>query len=547
MDEPILELNDEPGDSSKELAPLTIIRTETALSRFPVHRIAKKGNVRIELKNQVSAHLWRVSHNSEYGQPGPLAYKLDSLVVTRRIEEAGRPIPKVIRLGSLRDIATEVEAGEKNTQTVKQALLQNAFAGITAKITYKGTDKSERTLEAAFTRYSLIFTGEKLPDGRVADAVYLILNDIYLEVLNAAVTRPLDYDYMKSLPPAAQRFYEIVSYQIYAALLHNNERAKLRYSEYCLLSTATRYMDFDHVKKQMYKIHFPHLQSGYLGRVSYEATTDEIGDPDWFMWYTPGVNAAHEYREFNQAGRRNRRNRKEEGLTNTKTLALAFSDSASEDSRISSAGSTEQIVQEKSESGSSEALVSELVKAGLNYASAKRFAAEKPDECRVQLSYLPYVPEFKSSQGAYLRRAIEQGFAPPMALLKQQAEEEVKRRKAEEAASRIARKAAQEAQRAAESAKVEEDMVCLEKEAPETFRGFLSYEASERARHDAQYSHFTPSILKRMTEEFNSQERRRERFVAWKSQSLLETKDDDPEEIRKILREEFGEIKEQNV
>ena len=91
----------------------------------------------------------------------------------------------------------------------------------------------------------------------MADAVYLVLNEIYLKVLNAAVTRPLDYDYMKSLPPAAQRFYEIVSYQIYAALLHENERAKLRYSEYCLLSTATRYLDFDHVKKQMYKIHLP--------------------------------------------------------------------------------------------------------------------------------------------------------------------------------------------------------------------------------------------------------------------------------------------------
>lgn len=89
----------------KELVPLTAIRTETALSRFPVHRIAKKGSVRIDLKHQASALVWRVSYNSEYGQPGPLAYKLDSLVVNRRIEEKrskenkdGKGVPKLIRL-----------------------------------------------------------------------------------------------------------------------------------------------------------------------------------------------------------------------------------------------------------------------------------------------------------------------------------------------------------------------------------------------------------------------------------------------------------------
>ena len=50
-------------------------------------------------------------------------------------------------------------------------------------------------------RYSVVFTGEKLPDGRKADAVYIVLNDIYMQVLNGAMTRPLDYDYLKACPP----------------------------------------------------------------------------------------------------------------------------------------------------------------------------------------------------------------------------------------------------------------------------------------------------------------------------------------------------------
>src|SRR4028118_245810 len=102
-----------------ELLPLSIIRTETALARFPVHRIAKRGNVRIELKNQAGALSWKVSYSSDYGQPGPLAYKLDTIVINRKIDEAGKPVPKLLKLGSLREIAEEAGTGEKNTNAVK--------------------------------------------------------------------------------------------------------------------------------------------------------------------------------------------------------------------------------------------------------------------------------------------------------------------------------------------------------------------------------------------------------------------------------------------
>ena len=152
-----------------------------------------------------------------------LAYKLDTIVINRKIDEASRPLPKVIRLGSLRDIGTELglSAG-KSIINLRKAFLQNAFLGITAKLKYKSVDGNERTLEAGFNRYNVIFTGQQLPDGSKADAVYLILNEPYWEVLNNAPTRPLNYDYLKALAPAAQRFYEIVSYKIYAALKYHH-------------------------------------------------------------------------------------------------------------------------------------------------------------------------------------------------------------------------------------------------------------------------------------------------------------------------------------
>src|SRR3954462_4400160 len=228
----------EPQKRTPELVPLKVIRVETALSRFPVHRLAKQGTASIEIREKSEAGdvliQWKVSYNSRYGQPGPLAYKLDTLIVNRRIEEASRPIPKIINLGSLHDICRELGLSEGQSKNhIRQALRQNAFAGNTAKIRYKSGDKSERTLEADFTRYSVVFTGEELPDGRKADAVYLVLNEIFLQVLNGAQTRPLDYDYLRDLPPASQRLYELLSFQIYGALRHDRPRARLSYAEFC--------------------------------------------------------------------------------------------------------------------------------------------------------------------------------------------------------------------------------------------------------------------------------------------------------------------------
>lgn len=296
--------NEQPGD----LIPLSIIRTETVLSRLPIHNLCKRGRINIEIKKRGDRGavdlLWEVSYNDRYGPPRQLAYKLDTLVVSRRIEEADRPLPKHIRLGSLREICKELDLSEgEATNQVKRAIHQNAGAYITAKLSYKANDGTERRLEAGFTRYNVVFTGEQLPDGRRADAVYLVLNDPYREVLNSAPVRPLDYNYLKALTPAAQRFYEVVSYRIFAAIKFKHPHARISYSDYCNYSAQQRYFDYDHFKKQMYKVHRPHLQSGYLSAVRFEETSDDEGNADWIMYYTPGAKARAEYATFTRKGR----------------------------------------------------------------------------------------------------------------------------------------------------------------------------------------------------------------------------------------------------
>ena len=101
-----------------------------------------------------------------------------------------------------------------------------------------------------------------MPDGSQADAVYIVPNTAYRELLNQAERWPLDYDYLKSLTPGAQRFYELVSFQVYGSLEGGRPRAKMLYSDYCKRAPQNRYFEFDRVKKQMFKIHAPHREAG---------------------------------------------------------------------------------------------------------------------------------------------------------------------------------------------------------------------------------------------------------------------------------------------
>jgi hypothetical protein len=293
-------------DEEHQLARLIPIRTETTLTRYPFHRIAKRGKVKIKHtrrseRGKVSS-LWEVRN-----PPGPLAYKIDTLVINRRIDEmrSRGGIQQLFKVGSLRDICEElgIKIGGKTADAIKEALRENAFAGITCKLEFIGNDGSTRHFEFDTTRYTVIFTGQKLPNDKRADAVYIELHPRFHEMLLHSRTRPLDYEYLKALPPAAQRLYELLSFAIFGALKHGRAHALMLYSEFCQSTPLTRYYKWEQVKKQLYKIHQPHKQSGYIKSVEFEETRDEDGRPDWLMRYKLGPRARREFREFNEKGK----------------------------------------------------------------------------------------------------------------------------------------------------------------------------------------------------------------------------------------------------
>ena len=298
--------NQEDGSS---LIPLEVIRTENVISKFPVHNLAKTGRVRIKLNRRRAdgdvEFNWEVSYNEKYGEAKQLAYQIDTLIIAKRIYdyfEENVPIPDVIPIGSLYQICQELGMNPrsgKNKNNIKHALGQNAGAFIDAQISFKDRNGDERRLAAQFSRYSVVHRDQKLPDGRRADQVYIVLQPIYLEVLNSARWRPLDFSYLKELPPASQRCYEIISARIFAALKYGHPRAELAYSDYCAFSAQIRHTKYKPFRAQMDHVHKPHLASGYLAKVEYEETVDEGGQVDWLLRYYPGAKARAEFAHFN--------------------------------------------------------------------------------------------------------------------------------------------------------------------------------------------------------------------------------------------------------
>jgi hypothetical protein len=404
-----------------ELLPLNAIRTETVLSRFPIHRLAKRGTIDIEIRElnetgEIKIR-WEVDYAHKLGQPGPLAYKVDTLIINRRIHETPKPLPKIIRLGSLRDICRELGLSEgKSKNDIKKALRQNAGAFITAKRTYRSNNGTEQTAEISDTRYGVIFTGEKFPDGNKADAVYVLLHDAYRDVLNAAQTRPLDYDYLKELSPGAQRFYELLSYQIFAALRNERPRAKMLYSYYCARAPQTRYLDYEHVKKQMYKVHAPHRKSDYISSVEFRETTDREGKLDWEMLYTPGRKARAEFRAFKKGSR---------------TIdTISTSSKAKRGDRLQLPSTVQTKHNESETLLKHEPLVEKLKGFGVSETESKELVRSHRRAAEEQIAAYPYrhVGEGKKNLAGWIIAAIKNRYELPPAYLEAVAKaEEIKR------------------------------------------------------------------------------------------------------------------------
>src|SRR5262245_33063312 len=84
-------------------------RVEAVLSRLPVHILSEDDPEPIKI--QKPGLSWEVKPG-HLGMPGSLAYKIDSIFINHRIDENRPALPKVIKLGSIREILRELGMAE---------------------------------------------------------------------------------------------------------------------------------------------------------------------------------------------------------------------------------------------------------------------------------------------------------------------------------------------------------------------------------------------------------------------------------------------------
>ena len=279
-------------------------RKEKNFLQFPFFLLGKgRGLDKIEVQDVVydkhgnkAEIYWSVIGSKKYGSPSLLEMKVSNYV-ERISDQLQKPIENPIRVGTFYEICKAI--GKKavsgsDIRDIKKAFKCLVAATIETKFTFWLKDKSEYYGEPVFHRYDIAyFTGDKMPDGTKADAVYVWFSEPYLQSINANYTVPLDHEYYDSLSlPISQRLYEFYSLQFFPCFERDVPFARLRYSKLCKYAPLTQHKVFSYLKRQLEPSHQELIETGFLKSTKYERLKEES---DWLISLYPGTRAKKWY------------------------------------------------------------------------------------------------------------------------------------------------------------------------------------------------------------------------------------------------------------
>jgi hypothetical protein len=163
---------------------------------------------------------------------------------------------------------------------------------VCSNLTYPAAD-GRRGLTSDFRRYQQV-SGLSDTSGRLRDSIRLRLTAGYRDLLAAVRPEFFDACYAAAFRPGSQRFYQLAGPRIRQSIDAGSE-ARISYSDYCRRAPQARYCERDAVQKQMYKLHAPHVASGYLASKIRYAPVGAGDTRDWIITYLPGPAARAEH------------------------------------------------------------------------------------------------------------------------------------------------------------------------------------------------------------------------------------------------------------
>jgi len=397
-------------EEEKDLLPKTI-RSEVnflILPFFALWDADVKKRIETEYKTVINRGMqrlevsWTVSSNSKFGYPGPFDREVHK-AVEQIINELPLPIQNPIPLGSLYNLCKKMginKHGGSQYRKIREALVRIIATTIVSKGTFYSKEKKE-WIEDVFHLYErIVFKGEKLSNGEVADINYLYLSSWYIGNINAHYVKPIDWEYYKSLEtPIAQRLYELLSVKFYRLTTKGGEFISYRYLTLCDLLPIARQKYLSYAKKSLDPAHKKLKETGFISNWSWEEVAQKSKEKDWLIRYYPGRRAREEIERFR-------------GKEQLEFMLPPPKDEEIIESRVELSAEDFNVVEQ-------------LTQRGITAATAKMLAKSHPVEHILrQIDVFDWLKERKSllverNPGGFLRKAIEENYQPPKEYLEQ--------------------------------------------------------------------------------------------------------------------------------
>ncbi len=279
-----------------------IIKPEVNLLIFPFFALERKDKRLkteyreiVKRREQTKEAVWNVSANPEYGYPGPFSREVHKAIeqITSEILREKRKIENPIPFSIYNLCKRMGIKGGGNYQQIKKALeeIQATVIKSEGAFYHKGKKK---WISAVFGLYDgVIFRGEQLEDGSIAEINLLYLGDIYLQSLNSHNIKSIDYTYWQSLKSKiASRLYEILGVKFYGARNRKEEFIRYKYSTLCQLLPVTPYRFISDAKRQLNSGNNELKDTGFISKYNWS----ENSKKDWLIYYWPGERAKEEIR-----------------------------------------------------------------------------------------------------------------------------------------------------------------------------------------------------------------------------------------------------------
>ena len=282
-------ITDEDSDTSRKFHSKffpTVVRSEINFLNLPFFALTKRGlkektkteYLYVQERNGKKVELlWRVIPSTEYGHPTPFDRKVaraidvvtDEMFV-RNGYQLKNPIQfSIYHLVELIGFSPRKRRSGWLYEDIRYSLKRIVATTVESKGSFYLKDK-KRWIDRVFHPYEeVIFLGEELNDGTIAETNYLRLHPFYLQNINARYVRPLDYEFLRRLKnDIAGREYEVLSPKFYG-LDKRLSYYQVDYQDFCKTLPITPQRYYSATQRQFKKAHEELGSWEYISKVSY--------------------------------------------------------------------------------------------------------------------------------------------------------------------------------------------------------------------------------------------------------------------------------------